>query len=124
MPHHLHLISNTKTPFELDNVVRDFKRHTSKNAILLIETEPDSRREWALDRFAHAVKIHPKNKNHKVWQDKNHAIELYTERVRWQKLNYVHRNPVIDRIVYNEQDYLFISARNYYRLPKYLRSIA
>ena len=58
----LHLIANTKIPFDLDNVVRDFKRHTSKHAILLIENEPESRREWLLDKFAHAGKIHPKKK--------------------------------------------------------------
>ena len=120
MPSHLHLIANTKIPFDLDDVVRDFKRHTSKNAILLIENEAESRREWLLDKFAYAGKIHPKNKNHKVWQDKNHAIELYTERVTWQKLNYIHRNPVVDKVVYKEQDYLFSSARNYYGLPNVL----
>ena len=120
MPSHLHLIANTKIPFDLDDVVRDFKRHTSKQAIFLIENEPESRKEWLLDKFAHAGKIHPKNKNHKVWQDKNHAIELYTEKVTWQKLKYIHRNPVVNKIVYNEQDYLFSSARNYYNLPNVL----
>ena len=120
MPSHLHLIANTKIPFDLDDVVRDFKRHTSKHSILLIENEPESRREWLLDKFAHAGKLHPKNKNYKVWRDKNHAIELFTERVTWQKLNYIHRNPVVDKIVYNEQDYLFSSARNYYNLPNVL----
>ena len=120
MPSHLHLIANTKIPFDLDNVIRDFKRHTSKHAIFLIEKEAESRREWLLDKFAHAGKIHPKNKNHKVWQDKNHAIELFTEKVTWQKLNYIHRNPVVDKIIFNEQDYLFSSARNYYGLPNVL----
>ena len=120
MPSHLHLIANTNIPFDLDNVVRDFKRHTSKHAIFLIQNEPESRREWLLDKFAHAGKIHPKNKNYKVWRDKNHAIELFTEKVTWQKLKYIHRNPVIDKIVYNEQDYLFSSARNYYGLPNVL----
>lgn len=120
MPSHLHLIANTKIPFDLDNVIRDFKRHTSKHAIFLIENEAESRREWLLDKFAHAGKIHPKNKNHKVWQDKNHAIELFTEKVTWQKLNYIHRNPVVDKIIFNEQDYLFSSARNYYGLPNVL----
>ena len=120
MPSHLHLIANTKIPFDLDNVVRDFKGHTSKHAVLLIENETESRREWLLDKFFHAGKIHPKNKSYKVWRDKNHAIELFTEKVTWQKLNYIHRNPVVDKIVYNEQDYLFSSARNYYNLPNVL----
>ena len=30
MSSHMHLIANTKIPFDLDDVVRDFKRHTSK----------------------------------------------------------------------------------------------
>lgn len=117
MPSHLHMIANTTEPFQLDDVIRDFKRHTSKNLITQIENEPESRREWLLERFKFAAKIHPKNKNYKVWRDKNHAIELYTEKVTWQKLNYIHRNPVVEKIVYREEDYLYSSARNYYNLP-------
>lgn len=44
------------------------------------------------------------NKSHKVWQDKNHAKELYTEKVTWQKLKYIHYIPLLDKIVYNEKD--------------------
>lgn len=120
MPSHLHIIANTNEPFQLEGVVRDFKRHTSKMLIWQIENQPESRREWLLERFKFAGKIHPKNKSYKVWRDKNHAIELYTEKVTWQKLKYIHRNPVVDKIVYNEQDYLFSSARNYYNLPNVL----
>jgi putative transposase len=120
MPSHLHLIANTNIPLQLDGVIRDFKRHTSKALIFQIQNEAESRRGWLLDKFKYAGMIHPKNKNHKVWQDKNCAIELFTERVTWQKINYIHRNPVVDKIVYQEQDYLFSSARNYYNLPNVL----
>ncbi|HRH67137.1 MAG TPA: transposase [Bacteroidia bacterium] len=120
MPSHLHIIANTKIPIQLSDVVRDLKRFTSKALITHIKNEKESRREWLLNRFQYAAKIHPKNAEYKVWQDKNHAIELYTEKVTWQKLNYIHRNPVVDKIVYNEQDYLFSSARNYYGLPNVL----
>lgn len=113
MPSHLHLIANAREGKELSDIIRDFKRHTSKNSIILIENEPESRREWLLDRFEFAGRIHPKNKNYKVWQDKNHAIELFTEKVTWQKLRYIHRNPVVDEIVAREEDYLYSSARNY-----------
>jgi hypothetical protein len=116
MTSHLYLIANTTHPFQLDDVVRDFKRHTSKALIEQIENEPESRCDWLLERFRFAGKIHPKNKNFKVWRDKNHAIELFTERVTWQKLMYIHKNPVVAEIVYREQDYLYSSARNYYGL--------
>ncbi len=100
MPSHLHLIANTEIPFQLSDVIRDFKRHRLKNSILLIQNECENRSEWLLDKFGQAGRMHPKNKSYKVWRDKNHAIELFTERVTWQKLNYIHRNPVIDKIVY------------------------
>ena len=31
----------------------------------------------------------------------------------YQKLNYIHNNPVVDKIVEKPEDYLFSSARNY-----------
>ena len=73
-----------------------------------------------LDKFSFAAKKSPKNKNFKIWKEGNHAIELYTEQVTWQKLKYIHRNPVVEKIVAKEEDYLFSSARNYYNLSNVL----
>jgi len=104
MTNHLHLIANTDGKNKLDNVVRDFKKFTSKKLISQITNEPESRREWLLNKFAYAAKKHPKNTDNKVWQDGNHAVEIRSERVVWQKLNYIHKNQVVDRIVENEED--------------------
>lgn len=120
MPSHLHLIANTTVHFELADVVRDFKKFTSKSIINQIQNEAESRREWMLHRFEYAGKNNPKIKNYKFWQDGNHAIELYSEKVTWQKINYIHQNPVIEKFVYREEDYFFSSARNYYNLPAVL----
>ena len=62
MTNHLHLIVNTKLPFELKDVVRDFKKFTCKQLIKQIANEPESRREWLLDKFSFAARKHPKNK--------------------------------------------------------------
>ena len=37
-----------------------------------------------------------------------------------QKLNYIHNNPVIDKIVANPKDYVFSSARNFTELDNEL----
>ena len=103
--------------FKLVDTIRDFKRFTYNQLIEQINNEPESRRDWLLDQFQFAVRRHPKNKNYKIWQDGNHAIEIFSEKIVWQKLNYIHRNPVVDKIVYKEEDYLFSSAHNYYNLP-------
>ena len=114
MPSHLHLIANTSMAFELSDVIRDFKKYTSKKLIDQIAIEPESRREWMLERFELAGKDNPKIKNFKFWQDGNHAIEVYSESVIWQKINYIHQNPVIEGFVEKEEDYFFSSARNYH----------
>ncbi len=120
MPSHLHMIANTKPEFELANVIRDFKKFTSKNIVKQIISESESRREWMLERFYLNGKDNRKIKNYKFWQDGNHAIEVYSEHVTWQKINYIHQNPVVEKIVCKEEDYLFSSARNYYNLPALL----
>ena len=114
MPSHLHLIANTDGKEHLSAVIRDFKKYTSKKLIWQIANEPESRREWLLRHFAHAAKAHPKNTGYKVWRDGNHAIEIRSERVAWQKLRYIHNNPVVDNIVEKPEEYLYSSARNYY----------
>ena len=120
MPSHLHMIANTSFKFELADVIRDFKKYTSKKIIKQIQEEPESRMEWMLNRFEYAGRYNKKITNFKFWQDGNHPIEVYSEKVTWQKLNYIHQNPVIEKIVYKEEDYLFSSARNYYNLPSVL----
>jgi len=120
MPSHLHMIANTSKEFELDAVVRDFKKFTSKGIVKQIQTEPESRREWMLDRFALAGRNNKKIKNFQFWQEGDHAIEVYSEKVTWQKINYIHQNPVVEKFVYKEEEYLFSSARNYHNLPSVL----
>jgi putative transposase len=48
MPSHLRIIANTDEPFQLSDVVGDFKRHTSKSLIAQIIGQPESRREWLI----------------------------------------------------------------------------
>ena len=54
-----------------------------------------------------------KNKEYQVWRQDNHPIELYSNKVTNQKLDYIHNNPVKEGLVENPEDYLYSSARNY-----------
>ncbi|RYM35660.1 hypothetical protein ERX46_01325 [Brumimicrobium glaciale] len=51
MLNHLHLVVNYDAPFQLKDVIRDFKRHVVKQVIFQITNEPESRREWLLREF-------------------------------------------------------------------------
>jgi len=66
-----------------------------------------------LQQFANAGKNNKKIKYYKFWQDGNHAIEVYSGKVTWEKINYIHKNPVEEMLVSTPEEYFFSSARNY-----------
>ncbi len=120
MPSHLHMMCRAKEGFELSNIIRDFKKFTSKKIIQNIQDEPESRREWLLELFSKACEHLKREQEYKVWQDGYHAEEISSNKFIYQKLNYIHDNPVKDRIVEKPEDYLFSSARNYAELDALL----
>ncbi len=113
MPSHLHMIARAEDGTNLSDILRDFKKFTSKKIIEQINDEAESRREWMLDRFEFAGRHNNKIKNYKFWQDGNHPVELTNYNFIQQKLQYIHNNPVVEGFVQNPEEYLFSSARNY-----------
>ena len=112
MTNHIHLIVDVEDSFRLEDGIRDFKRYTAQRIIEQIKTEPESRRGWMLKAFERAgTKIG--NKHYKFWKTGNHAIELYSNWFIWEKINYIHNNPVKDGFVSNPEDWLYSSASNY-----------
>jgi REP element-mobilizing transposase RayT len=120
MPSHIHLIAKTTGKETLSDILRDFKKYTFKKLIEQITEEPESRREWMLEYFSHEAGKIIRNKYYKVWQDGNQPKEIFSNGFFYEKLNYIHHNPVEDLIVENPEDYLFSSARNYAGLDAYL----
>lgn len=51
MSNHIHLLCKSSNGFILSDVMRDFKKFTSKKIIQTIMEEPESRREWMLEYF-------------------------------------------------------------------------
>lgn len=112
MSNHIHLIVQSKKG-KLSDLIRDFKKFTSKNILEAVQTEPESRRQWMLDLFKKAIDTHSRNKNYQFWQYGNHAEEIYTLHFMWNKLNYIHLNPIRAGIVEKAQHYIYFSASNY-----------
>jgi len=120
MPSHLHCICRADGISGLSDILRDFKTHTSKKLIQQIQEEPESRREWLLEYFEKACVHLKRNQAFKIWQDGNHAKEIFSTWFLYEKLEYIHNNPVKDLLVENPEDYLFSSARNYAGLSSYV----
>ena len=112
MSNHIHMIVQSNNG-KLSDLIRDFKKHTSKVILSKIQTEPESRREWMLERFKLATETHSRNKYYQFWQYGNHPEEIYTNKFMWSKLDYIHFNPVRAALVEKASHYIYSSASNY-----------
>ena len=112
MSNHIHLIIQSKDG-KLSDLIRDFKKFTAKKVLENIQTEPESRREWMLERFKKATETYSRNTNHQFWKYGNHAVEIYSHKFMWSKLDYIHLNPVRAGIVEKASHYSYSSASNY-----------
>lgn len=94
MPSHIHLLCKAVDGNVMPDIMRDFKKFTSKQIIKIILDEPESRREWMLEHFSKACEHLQRNQQYKVWQDGYHAEIAETNWFIKQKLDYIHNNPV------------------------------
>ena len=60
MSNPVHLIIQSSDG-KLSDLIRDFKKFTAKNILESIQNEPESRREWMLERFKKATETHSRN---------------------------------------------------------------
>ena len=99
MSNHIHLIVSAANG-NLSDILRDFKKFTSKEIITTIENNKrESRKNWMLWLFKKAGEKNSRNKEYRFWQQDNHAIQLETVEFTLDKLNYLHNNPVKAGIV-------------------------
>ncbi len=114
MSNHIHLIAAAEEDFNLSDILRDFKKHTSKALLREIANNPgESRRDWMMWIFKSAGTKNSNNKNYQFWQQDNHPIHLSTNEMMDQRLDYIHNNPVKEGIVYEAEHYRYSSAPVY-----------
>ena len=115
MSSHLHLIISAKEGFKLSDIIRDFKKFTSKEIIKTISEAGESRKEWLLNYFKNEGLKDKRISTYKFWREDNHAIVLENANVSLinQKVKYIHQNPVKEGIVSNEEDYIYSSAGDF-----------
>ena len=116
MSSHVHMIIGTEKD-DMQDIVRDMKRHTSIELRKAITENPqESRQDWMLKIMKYAGLNNSNNSGFQLWRQDNHPIELFTPQVIHQKLDYIHNNPVVSGFVENPEDYLYSSAKDYYGL--------
>ena len=114
MTNHVHLVFSVTAPNKPELVLGDFKRFTSKKIIEAINSNPkESRREWLMEQFRTAGEAGSNTTKHQFWQHDNKPIELWSEAVIKQKIDYIHNNPVEAGYVFYAREYLYSSAIDY-----------
>jgi putative transposase len=95
--------------------IRDFKSYTSREVRKSLEdkTNIESRREWLIWMFERAGKNNIRNHDFQFWQQHNHPIELSTNKMIDQRLDYIHNNPIEAGFVFKCDDWVWSSARQY-----------
>ena len=118
MSNHLHLIVSAKN-HDLSDVLRDFKKFTSKQIVKSIENnQHESRKEWMMEIFREQGEKNGRNTNFQFWRQDNQPQELYSSAFIFQKINYIHNNPVEAGIVEKPEHYLYSSANDYCQTRK------
>jgi REP element-mobilizing transposase RayT len=113
MPSHLHLIfsANGGNP---GGLLGKFKEFTSKILRQAIEENvQESRREWILWMMRQAAIQNSSVSEYQFWQHHNQPIELWSRKVREQKIAYIHNNPVKAGFVSEPQHWRYSSAIDY-----------
>ena len=113
MTSHMHMIIGSHGD-KMEDIMRDFKTYSSRSIKEVIKgNDQESRREWLLWMMKQAGKRNSNNKDFQFWQQDNHPIELFDNKIMQQKLDYIHNNPVEAGFVEEAEKYLYSSARDY-----------
>ena len=110
MPDHLHMVTSSEEDKSLSDIMRDFKRFTSKAISTLLKKEC---RIYYLKVFRNYAKLSKEDSIYKVWRDDFYPKVVYSEKFLRQKIDYIHYNPVRKGLVEKPEEWLYSSARNY-----------
>jgi REP element-mobilizing transposase RayT len=117
MTNHIHMIVSTNKD-SLSDIIRDFKKYTSKKIFEAIENNArESRKRWLLWLLKKEDKIW-------FWEEGYHGEEIFSQDFFDTKLNYIHLNPVRAGLVEKEEEYLYSSCGDIYGVRKGLLELA
>lgn len=106
MPNHFHAILEILDWNGKESPIASFKKYTAQQLIQSLKLEPK-----LLDKF----KVDWKDRNFDIWQPRSRSVHLYSPEVIYQKLDYIHHNPVSGKwnLVDEFTEYKYSSASFY-----------
>jgi putative transposase len=105
MPNHMHLVWQIHREHQRENVQRDFLGFTSKQILSVLKKENSPLQK--------ALTVKAKDRKYQVWERNSLSMPLWSARMIWQKINYIHLNPVRAGLCGCAEDYEYSSAGFY-----------
>lgn len=114
MTNHVHLVFRSIGEIPPNQILGDFKRHTSKALVKAIsQNDKESRRDLFMEVFRRNAEKKSNVNNYQFWQHESHPIEIWSNKIITRKINYIHNNPTRQGFVAKPEDYVHSSASNY-----------
>jgi len=116
MPNHVHMIIGTSDDARLQDTIRDLRSYTSRKIRLNLTdlAEFDLNKLYMLQHLIKTGERNSRNLDFQLWQQHYHPIELSTNRMMDQRLDYTHYNPVLSGLVKIPEQWKWSSAIDYY----------
>jgi len=105
MNNHIHLVWQPLTGHTLTSIQLSFMKFTAQNIKFALAIDNPALLE--------KCKVNKTDREYQIWKRKPLSIELSSEKVFLQKLEYIHNNPVKAGICLYPEDYHFSSALFY-----------
>ena len=105
MQNHMHLVWRIHREHRRENVQRDFLRFTSKQILGVLKNENSPLQK--------ALTVKAKDRKYQVWERNSLKIPLWSTKMIWRTINYIHLNPVRAGLCGCPEEYEYSSAGFY-----------
>ena len=111
MNNHIHLIWQAREGYKTHEVQRDFLKYTAQ----MIKFDLQKNDSELLAEF----RVNHRDRSYQIWQRNPLSIDLFSEKVFKQKLDYIHYNPVKAGYCQLPEEYPYSSASFYFKSDPY-----
>ncbi len=108
MPNHIHLVWKILRENNYSDIQRNFLKYTAQ----IIVSDLKKNHPELLNQFF----VGAKDRDYQIWERNPLSIEIVSQYVAEQKINYIHKNPLAEKwkLAEEPQKYKYSSAKFYY----------
>ncbi len=107
LENHLHWIASGEG---LSQKLGQFKSFTAR---VILDAVRDRRYATLLEELRYFKQRHKTDQDLQLWQEGNHPQQIQNDEMMWQKIEYIHNNPVRRGYVDDPTHWCYSSARTY-----------